>query len=31
MQHLRFTDLDAWKTYQAEVIARTSAVLDTIT
>ncbi|HEY8767680.1 MAG TPA: hypothetical protein VIP09_10560 [Dehalococcoidia bacterium] len=31
MQHLRFADLDAWKTYQAEVIARTSAVLETIT
>jgi hypothetical protein len=31
MQHLRFADLEAWKTYQAEVIARTSAVLDTIT
>ena len=25
MQHLRFADLDAWKAYQAEVIARTNA------
>jgi hypothetical protein len=31
MQHLKFADLDAWKAYQAEVIARTSAVLETIT
>jgi hypothetical protein len=31
MQHLRFADLEAWKTYQSEVIARTNAVLDTIT
>ncbi len=31
MQHLRFGDMDAWRTYQAEVIARTSKVLDSIT
>ena len=31
MQHLRFGDFDAWKQYQAEVIARTSGVLETIT
>ena len=30
MQHLKFADLDAWKAYQAEVIARTSATLETI-
>jgi hypothetical protein len=30
MQHLRFGDLEAWKQYQAEVIARTSHVLETI-
>ena len=31
MEQLRFADLDAWKAYQASVIARTSSVLDTIT
>lgn len=31
MQHLRFADLDAWKAYQAQVLARTSAVLETVT
>lgn len=31
MQHLRFGDMDAWRTYQAEVIARTSKALDDIT
>ena len=31
MQHLRFGDFDAWKAYQAEVIARTSRALDGIT
>ncbi len=31
MQHLRFADLEAWKTYQAQVIERTSAALDVIT
>jgi len=30
MQHLRFGDLDAWKQYQVEVIARTNRVLETI-
>lgn len=30
MQHLTFADLDAWKAYQAAVIARTSETLDTI-
>jgi hypothetical protein len=30
MQHLKFADLGAWKAYQAEVIARTSAMLETI-
>ena len=30
MQHLKFADLDAWKAYQAEVIARTNATLETI-
>jgi hypothetical protein len=31
MQHLRFGDIDAWRAYQAEVIARTSTALDGIT
>jgi len=31
MQHLRFNDLDAWRAYQSEVVARTSRALDTIT
>lgn len=30
MQHLRFGDLEAWKAYQGEVIARTDRVLATI-
>jgi hypothetical protein len=31
MQHLRFGDIEAWKSYQSQVIARTSEVLQTIT
>jgi hypothetical protein len=31
MQHLRFGDLDAWREYQAAVIARTAEVLPTLT
>ena len=31
MEHIRFADLDAWRTYQTGVIARTSGVLDTLT
>ncbi len=31
MEQLRFGDLEAWKRYQAQVIARTSAVLDGLT
>ncbi|MCA9829403.1 MAG: hypothetical protein R3B97_02360 [Dehalococcoidia bacterium] len=31
MQHLRFADLEAWKAYQAAVLARTAAVLETLT
>lgn len=31
MEHQRFTDLHAWKAYQAQVIARTDHVLQTIT
>ena len=31
MQHLRFADFEAWKAYQAEVIARTSQALESIT
>lgn len=31
MEQLGFQDLDAWKEYQAEVLARTSRVLDTLT
>lgn len=31
MEHQRIADLDAWKAYQAEVIARTARVLDTLT
>jgi hypothetical protein len=31
MQHLRFGDIEAWKSYQSQVIARTSEVLETIT
>lgn len=30
MQHLRFADIDAWKTYQSSVLERTAAVLTTI-
>ncbi|MBI5949449.1 MAG: hypothetical protein HY875_15020 [Chloroflexi bacterium] len=30
MQHLRFSDLEAYKAYQAAVIARTAGVLETI-
>lgn len=31
MEQLRFGDLDAWRDYQVEVLARTSAALETIT
>jgi hypothetical protein len=31
MEHLRFSDIEAWKTYQAQVLARTSAVLESLT
>ncbi len=31
MEHQRIADLEAWKTYQAEVIARTGRVLETLT
>lgn len=31
MQHLRFGDFAAWQQFQAQVIARTNKVLDTIT
>ncbi len=31
MQHLRFGDMDAWRAYQAEVTARTSNALESIT
>ena len=31
MQHLRFGDFEAWKAYQAEVIARTSKALEPVT
>ena len=31
MEQLRFGDLDAWRDYQGQVLARTSAALDTIT
>ncbi|MGE5596172.1 MAG: hypothetical protein ACM3S1_09075 [Hyphomicrobiales bacterium] len=30
MQHLRFADIDAWREYQAQVIARTNKALDSI-
>jgi hypothetical protein len=30
MEQLRFGDLDAWRAYQAEVIARTGRVLDAV-
>ena len=31
MEQIRFADFAAWKAYQAEVIARTNTVLDTLT
>jgi hypothetical protein len=31
MERLTFADLDAWNAYQAAVLARTAAVLDTLT
>jgi hypothetical protein len=31
MQHIRFADFDAYRAYQAEVIARTNNVLDGVT
>jgi hypothetical protein len=31
MQHLRFAGVDAWRAYQAAVLERTAAVLDTLT
>lgn len=31
MQHLRFADLEAWKSYQSQVIARTAAALEGVT
>jgi len=31
MQHLRFADFEAWKAYQAAVIARTAGILETLT
>jgi hypothetical protein len=31
MEQLRFADFDAWRAYQGEVIARTDAVLETMT
>jgi hypothetical protein len=31
MQHLRFGDLDAWRAYQSQVLARTDGVLETLT
>ena len=30
MQHIRFGDFDAWRTYQTAVIDRTAGVLDTL-
>jgi hypothetical protein len=30
MEHLRFADIDAWRSYQAAVLDRTSAVLEKI-
>ena len=30
MEHLRFADIDAWRSYQAAVLARTDTVLATI-
>ena len=31
MEGIRFADFDAWRAYQAEVLARTSRVLETVT
>jgi hypothetical protein len=31
MEQIRFADFDAWQRYQAEVLARTNHVLDTLT
>lgn len=31
MEQIRFADFDAWRAYQAQVIARTQGVLDTLT
>ena len=31
MEQLRFADIEAWKAYQAEVIARTDSALDALT
>lgn len=31
VQHLRFSDLEAWKSYQSQVIARTAAALEGVT
>jgi hypothetical protein len=31
MEGIRFADFDAWRAYQAAVIARTNQVLDTLT
>ena len=31
MEQLQFADLEAWKAYQAEVIARTDSALDALT
>ena len=31
MEHIQFADFEAWKSYQAAVLARTNEVLDTIT
>jgi hypothetical protein len=31
MQHIRFGDIDAWRDYQAAVIARTGETVDTLT
>lgn len=30
MEHLRFSDIEAWKTYQAQVLARTASVMATV-
>ncbi len=30
MEHLRFSDIEAWKAYQAQVLARTARVLATV-